>query len=391
MMNYFKQSVLGIAFAGFCVIASAQGPAKEDVPNGWHLLDQQKNGYYGISLDRAYDFLKNKKSKTVIVAVIDSGVDTTHEDLKSILWTNTKEIPGNGIDDDGNGYVDDIHGWNFLGGKDARNVSEDSYEVARVYYKYKDKFQNIKDPASLSKVDRYDYNMWRKAKQQVEADGKDKGAELLILRRTYDAASKSDSILKKALNKDRYTGTELQAYTPTTDEAKRAKATLLYFFQAGNNMEMTNVDFMSDFNEYLTSERKKAEALSTPPKDYRGEIVKDNYNDINDRYYGNPDIMASTALHGTHVSGIIAAVRGNGVGIDGIADNVRIMMVRAVPDGDEHDKDIANAIRYAVDNGARVINMSFGKSFSPEKKWVDDAVKYAQSKGLLLVHAAVNE
>jgi subtilisin family serine protease len=101
--------------------------------------------------------------------------------------------------------------------------------------------------------------------------------------------------------------------------------------------------------------------------------------------------MANTPFHGTHVSGIIGAVRGNGKGIDGIADNVRIMTIRAVPDGDEHDKDVALAIRYAVDNGAKVINMSFGKYFSPQKQWVDDAVKYAESKGVLLVAAAGNE
>ena len=114
-------------------------------------------------------------------------------------------------------------------------------------------------------------------------------------------------------------------------------------------------------------------------------------NDINDRYYGNNDVMAGTPSHGTHCSGIIAAARNNGIGMDGIADNVKIMMVRAVPDGDEHDKDIANAIRYAVDNGAQIISMSFGKDFSPEKNWVDDAVKYAQSKDVLLVHAAGND
>jgi len=156
-------------------------------------------------------------------------------------------------------------------------------------------------------------------------------------------------------------------------------------------MDMSNKEFVEGFGEYVTSQVKKSEAADKAPEDYRGEIVQDNYKDINDRFYGNGDVMASTPFHGTHVSGIIAAARNNGKGIDGIADNVRIMMVRAVPDGDEHDKDIALAIRYAVDNGAKVINMSFGKGFSPEKKWVDDAVKYADEKGVLLVHAAGND
>src|SRR5687767_653093 len=152
-MNLFKQSLLAMMIAGFGLSATAQ-TSKDDVPKGWHLKDYQKDGYYGISLDKAYEAVKNKKSTPVLVAVIDSGIDTLHEDLKPILWTNPKEIAGNGTDDDKNGYVDDVHGWNFLGGKDGKNVTKDSYEAARVYHAYKDRFQNITDTASLSKEDK---------------------------------------------------------------------------------------------------------------------------------------------------------------------------------------------------------------------------------------------
>src|SRR5690606_33216474 len=175
-------------------------------------------------------------------------------------------------------------------------------------------------------------------------------------------------------------------------DVKKAKNALYGLMSANDALETTNVDFLEGFGDYVNGEEKKAEAGSKPPKAYRAEVVKDNYYDFNDRFYGNNNVMVSnkSAMHGTHVSGIIAAARNNGLGMDGVADNVRIMSIRAVPDGDEHDKDIALAIRYAVDNGARVINMSFGKGFSPEKQWVDEAVKYAQSKGVLLVHAAGN-
>jgi subtilisin family serine protease len=166
---------------------------------------------------------------------------------------------------------------------------------------------------------------------------------------------------------------------------------LLYFIKENHIMDMTNTDFISDFKEQGDREEKKMEIRETAPKNYRSEIVKDNENDITDSLYGNNDIMAGDPMHGTHVSGIIAAERNNGKGMNGIADNVRIMMIRAVPNGDEHDKDIALAIRYAVDNGARVVNMSFGKNLSPEKSWVDDAVKYAESRGVLLIHAAGND
>lgn len=381
----------GTGFSAFAQTTSSPTANKEEVLKGWHLKDRQQDGLYGISLDKAYDFLKNKKSTPVLVAVIDSGIDTLHEDLKPVLWTNPREIPGNGKDDDGNGYVDDVHGWNFLGGKDGRNVKEDSYEAARVYHKYKAEFEKLTDPSALNKEDRLRYEMWKRAEQNVAGGDPNKGMELLFLRRTYKSVVTSDSLLQKAMGKASYTGKELEAFKPETEELRKARTAFLFFFTSNNLLDMTNSALLEEFGEYLSGEEKKAEAAEKAPRDYRGEIVQDNYNDINDRFYGNSDVMANTPFHGTHVSGIIAAVRNNGRGIDGIADNTRIMMVRAVPDGDEHDKDVALAIRYAVDNGAKIINMSFGKSFSPEKTWVDEAVKYAASKGVLLVHAAGNE
>ena len=374
----------------------AQGTGFKSLPKGWHLLDHEKDGYYGISLDKAYAFVhaKKLKSKTVIVAVIDSGVDTLHEDLKGILWTNPGEIPGNGIDDDHNGYVDDVYGWNFLGGKDGRNVKEDSYEGARVYYRFKDLYSGKQvDTTTMSSDDKEQYAMWKKARVNIEG-GDDDGSQqvdLVFLQRALESTLKSDSLMQGYLGKKEFTGAELQAFIPKTPEESKARSGYLYLFQATkSDMTTTNKDLSDGFKEYVTSQVRKKEAAGKSPENYRAEIVKDNENDINDKYYGNPDVMAGTPFHGTFVSGIIGANRYNNIGVNGIADNVRIMMIRAVPDGDEHDKDIALAIRYATDNGASIVNMSFGKSFSPDKKWVDEAVKYAESKGVLLVQAAGN-
>jgi subtilisin family serine protease len=397
MNKFFNRLLWSLVLLGGSFTSSlAQTAVKEDVPKGWHLMDPSTSGYAGISLDKAYDFIKSKKlkSKTVIVAVIDSGVDTTHEDLKAVLWHNPGEIPGNGIDDDHNGYVDDVYGWNFLGGKDGRNVDEDSYEGARVYHEYKSKWGGkTVDTTQLSKEEKAQYIMWKKAEQDILGGNKTNGLELIFLKNVYNAARKSDSIISKALGKEKYTGKDLDSLRSDDPEVKKAKMVLLPLFQGNDAMDDDNQDFMEGFADYVNGEVKKSEAAVTPPEDYRGEIVKDNYLDFNDKYYGNNNVMVSpkAAMHGTHVCGIIGADRTNGIGVNGIADNVKIMMVRAVPDGDEHDKDIALAIRYAVDNGAQVINMSFGKSFSPEKKWVDDAVRYAESKGVLLVHAAGND
>jgi subtilisin family serine protease len=382
--RFFLAAVL-MASASFTTFAQSDS-AKKVAPNNWYQLDKGETGYYGISLDKAYDFLKGRKSKTVVVAVIDSGVDTTQEDLKSILWHNPGEIPGNGIDDDHNGYIDDVCGWNFIGGKDGRNVHQDSYEGARVYWKLKAKYgDTAPDTTKMDNAAKAEYETYLKAKESVV--GAVNPAELLMMQRILPVLQRGDSIISKDLGKKEFNGNDLKTYTPTAPDSKTATAIYLNFSKLSDSYDITNEQILED----LKGQFRKAESANRPPQDYRNEIVKDNPNDINDRNYGNSDVMAGTPSHGTHCSGIIAAVRNNGKGMDGIADNVRIMMVRAVPDGDEHDKDIANAIRYAVDNGAQVISMSFGKSFSPEKNWVDDAVKYAQSKDVLLVHAAGND
>ncbi len=370
---------------------------KDEVPKNWHMLDKAATGYYGLSVDKAYEFVKSKKlkSKTVILAVIDSGIDSTHEDLKSVLWKNQKEIAGNGIDDDKNGYVDDIYGWNFIGGRDGKNVEQDSYEAARVYHSLKSKWEG-KDSKTmkLSEEELFEFQMWKRAEEEIAGgDSKTSGLEIVFIKKAYNSCLNNDSILRKTMGKEKYTGKELGDFQPVDADVKKAKKSL-YDLMAGNDaLETSNQEFLEGFGDYVNGEEKKAEAANASPKNYRDDIVKDNYSDFNDKFYGNPDVMASnkSAMHGTHVAGIIAASRKNGVGMDGIADNVKIMMIRAVPDGDEHDKDIALAIRYAVDNGAQVINMSFGKGYSPEKKWVDDAVRYAASKGVLMVHAAGND
>jgi cell wall-associated protease len=384
---------IGLIFISFSTFA--QGTySKSELVKGWHLLDKEKDGVYGISLDKAYEFLrlKNLKSKTVLVAVIDSGVDTLQEDLIHILWTNPGEIPGNGIDDDHNGYKDDIHGWNFIGGKDGSNVKDDSQEEGRVYYQYKDKFDNKAIRMDSMNVEsREHYEMWVKAKKKIMGDGTDDGVDLLMLKRAVNACIKSDSVIRTSMGKQEYTGNDLDTFQAKDMASRTAKSLLLYLFKENHIMDMTNTTFLSDFNEQAERDEKKMEIKETAPKNYRADVVKDNENDILDSLYGNNDIMATDPMHGTHVSGIIGAERNNAVGINGIADNVRIMMIRAVPNGDEHDKDISLAIRYAVNNGARVINMSFGKNLSPQKTWVDDAVKYAESKGVLLIHAAGND
>ena len=387
--------------ASLTLLALSSFAQNSAVPNSWHMMDKETDGYSGVSANKAYEFLKSKnlKSKTVVVAVIDSGIDTAQEDLKSVLWINPKEIPNNKKDDDGNGYIDDIHGWNFLGGKDGRNVKIDSDERGRVYYGLKDKWDNKEvNKTKLSKADLFEYEMFLRAKAELKGGGAEednfKDVDVPGLKTLYASLLENDSILKKAMGRDTFTGKELNAYVTKSFAERRAKNEFLGMMKSNNMLDQSNKEFvggLQEYIEYTEGEQRKAESKVSAPKPYRKDIVGDDETDFNDRNYGNNDLMAETSMHGTHCSGIIGAVRGNGKGMDGIADNVRIMVLRAVPDGDEHDKDVALAIRYAVDNGAQIISMSFGKSYSPQKHWVDEAFAYAESKNVLLVHAAGND
>lgn len=389
-------TVLFFIFSFYAV--QAQVDPSKPLPRDWHLLDFTEDGFYGIGAEKAYRLILSDKAakKEVIVAVIDSGIDTLHEDLKPVLWRNPKEIPGNGIDDDKNGYVDDVHGWNFIGGKDGRNVSKDSYEGARVYYMYKPLFDKLSDPSTLSASEKEKYQMFLRSKAQIEEQAKEASMVVMLWKNMVEKLPEADSLIRKQWGIQEYTGDQLQTFKPVNQELQRAKSLMLGLFQSiaessEDASDFTNKRLIKEITDYYEGKKAALDVSQTPPPNYRNSIVKDDYTNINDRFYGNNDVMGPDAGHGTHVAGIIAGVRNNQVGIKGVADKVRIMAIRAVPDGDEHDKDIANAIRYAVDNGAKVINMSFGKSFSPQKRWVDDAVLYAERKGVLLIHAAGNE
>lgn len=385
MIKNLRSGIASILAAAISLTASAQ-----DVPQGWHLLDKTKDGVYGISLNKAYDFVKSKglKSNTVIVGVVDSGIDTTHEDLKNVLWINPKEIPGNGIDDDKNGYIDDVYGWNFLGSKDGtQNVEKDSYEAARFYWKLKGKYEG-KSESQIAKADIAEYKTWLRARGDIFKDEANPEMEKFLLSMIKELRAGDESI-KKDLKKEEYNCVDLANYIPKDIPTRQVKQIMLSACKGNDNNDITNKMMLDEIQKDVDKINNRA----APPTNYRNDVVKDNYYDFSDKFYGNNNVYVSKdgAMHGTHVAGIIGAERNNSKGMDGVADNVKVLAVRAVPDGDEHDKDIALAIRYAVDNGARVINMSFGKGFSPEKKWVDEAVQYADKKGVLLIHAAGND
>ena len=386
-----KLFIAGI-FLCFFHASYAQTPSNHD----WHFKDPATDSVYGIALNKAYQFLqsKQKKGKTVIVAILDSGIDTAHEDLRKTLWRNPREIPGNGIDDDKNGYVDDVYGWNFLGGKNGKNMLKASSEKARVFHRYKNKFGDIAiDTQHLTSQDKYQYYWWKKTAEEMKGSP-DEENQLRFITMTQRTLKKYDDFLRKDMKKEIYTIDDLEKFIPTSTPGRDAKLgflTFLRIIEADN--EVSNQQLMSELNRELEKMRADSAERTSPPYDGRAIIIQDDYFNPLDTLYGNNDVMADLegAMHGTHVAGLIGAVRNNGIGIDGVADQVQLMILRVVPDGDEYDKDIALAIRYAVNNGANIINMSFGKSYSPEKNWVDSAIIYAEDHDVLVVHSAGNE
>lgn len=357
-------------------------------PDNWFNLDPTNDKVNGMSTEKTYsELLKNRKSVPVIVAVLDSGVDFNHEDLKDVMWTNPGEIPGNGIDDDKNGYIDDIHGWSFLGGKDGKNVDVDNWEVTRLYRKLKPKYEGKTKAECKTKAEKTELALYEDVKKSFNDSRAQFEPTFNQIKQIKEGMVTIEKEIKAQQNVPEVTVETLEKYSTEDKELKQTKMILTMTMK---QRKVTFAEFQEQINEGYEQYQSFLEKNLNPDFDPR-PIVGDNYDDAYEKNYGNADCKGPHSFHGTHVAGIIAAKRGNGIGMDGVGADVKIMAVRCVPDGDERDKDVANAIIYAVNNGAKVLNMSFGKKYSWNKKVVDDAVKYAQSKGVLLMHAAGND
>ena len=333
----------------------------------WGHLDLAKDTIPGMSVEKAYaEIIKGRKGEKVIVAIIDSGIDIDHEDLDDVIWTNKDEIPNNGKDDDKNGYVDDIHGWNFLG--DGYN---EQLEYVRLI-----KSGNTSDSRYQEAVSLYEeeYQKWLSRKTQYDQIA-------VTIKNAYDA-------ITKHLGKSDYSIEEVNAIS-TQDQ------NLMQAIQIAKNVNANGATLVEAIEEISAVQEQINDRLNyNLNKEFSGRKTGDNPDVLNDKPgYGNGNVknIVKSESHGTHVAGIVAAERNNGLGANGVANNVEIMALRVVPNGDEYDKDVALAIRYAVDNGAKVINGSFGKSFSPHSDWVRDAIKYAGDNDVVFVHAAGND
>lgn len=348
-------------------------------PDNWFNLDMKSGSVPGLGTNRAYEYLlSEKKSKPVIVAVIDSGVDVEHEDLQGKIWVNEDEIPNNGIDDDANGYVDDINGWNFLGGPNG-DVQYDNLEFTRVYGSLHKRFAG-KTKKQIAKTDKKDFSSYQKMKIEYDkrvGEAEAEAEEFYNILMFFEMSKKG---LAEETGKTNFTVEDIQKLDANTELLMAMVEFMTYALE--NDFEA----HMEEGIRHYSSLMEYSYNLECNSR----EIIGDNYDDLTEKYYGNNNVEGPSATHGTHVAGIIAANRNNDLGMKGVADKVQIMALRAVPEGDERDKDVANAIYYAVDNGAKVINMSFGKSYSPGKPTVDKAVAYAEEKGVLMIHAAGN-
>ncbi len=376
----------GFLFSGFGAFSQTLPPSQPDPPKNWHALDLKTDGYFGISLTQAYQFINGLKSKTVVVAIVDSGIDTLQKDLQGVLWVNPKEKAGNGKDDDHNGYVDDVHGWNFLGGPGGKCDFSETEEEVREYYKLKGKYLNITEASAENKKE---YAYWVNVKTEYDSTVTKAHTEIAQLSPIVNALVETTGYIRHALNlksNQTFTKADVQNLQTNNDTLKEVKNLWMIAF-TDDVSNCTNVKVLKELSEYMA----KLNNSVNPDLEARKRIVGDDPDVLNDKPYGSNLLKFADASHGTDVAGIVGAIRNNDYGIDGIADNVKIMAIKAVPIGDEYDKDEVNAIHYAVDNGAKIINMSFGKKISPHKEWVDEAFKYAAAHDVLLVQAAGNE
>ena len=366
----------------FCVsVLFLNAQEKPKAKLNWYLLDPKEDKVFGVGAEKAYRMLKEKgkKSEEVVVAVIDSGVETDHPDLKNNIWVNKGEIPGNGIDDDGNGYVDDVHGWSFLGGE-KEDIEFEALEVARMYKREHAYFEGKTDE-TIAVIDKERYLNYKTLEVSYLKEKENSEAQMAQIKMISEYMEKV-----KKTNNGKFTRKANKKYKPQNDQEKRMKKGLGLI-----TMFMSAEELSAQVEEGYSMMSGQMKMNEMDMDSVRRAIVGDDPLNVNERIYGCNRYEGPDAMHGTHVSGIIAAERGNNLGIEGIADNAKIMVLRAVPNGDERDKDVANAIRYAADNGAKVINMSFGKYYTPNKKIVDEAIQYAASKDVLLVHAAGND
>ena len=363
----------------------------ESEKNKWSHADLEKDSIAGMSIAKAYAFLEGKKGVEVIVAIADSGVDVEHEDLKDVAWKNPKEIAENNLDDDNNGYVDDIYGWNFLGNKEGKIVNADQLEITRIVKKGMDKF-GAKKAYEIETADRTEFEEFLKRKEEFQKTVASKKQELAALKESKKRIleiSENFKAVKKLVGKEVFTLNDLKNVKPKGIEMAMQVSDVTSLLVNGQT-EASFKEYKKGFLEYIEG-IEKGEHYNL--KFNTRQTLGDNLYDITDKFYGNNNVIGSKELesHGTHVAGIVAASRNNEKGVNGVASNVKIMAVRVVPDGDEHDKDVALGIRYAVDNGAKIINTSFGKRFSPNKNWVFDAIKYAEKNDVLIVNAAGND
>ncbi|MDC3366439.1 S8 family serine peptidase [Flavobacteriaceae bacterium] len=354
--------------SSYSVTAIAKkAPLTEEESKFWGHSDLVTDSIPGMSLDKAYDFLQGKKGIEVVVGVVDSGTDLLHEDLKNVAWVNSKEIPSNGIDDDKNGYVDDINGWNFLG-----TIYKEHLEYQRI----------VKDPSIANKESVKDATKFYDEKVEAAKKNEKQYGQMLKM------VTNADDALSKHFDKSNYSKDEVTKLV-TEDSALKQS------IEVAKQMYGFGLSSLAQAKQELSKLVENASSMLSGEdlkKDYRS-VLGDDPNTMDNISYGDAATGHSTKdeAHGTHVSGIIGASRNNNIGMNGVATNVKIMAVRAVPDGDEYDKDVALGLRYAVDNGAKIINTSFGKGFSPKKEWVYEAILYAASKDVLIVNAAGND
>lgn len=358
-------------------------------PLDWHLRSLGPDSIWGAGIEKAYQMLDGKKAKKKVrVAVISRGFDMEHEDLVDVLWTNKKEKPGNGSDDDKNGYIDDVHGWNFLGTKDGRDVIYTSEAISREFDKIRARFEELDAKGrSRTLAEKDEYMQYLNLARESKIEGM--YMSTILAKNIAKGMEEINQKLHEAYPNDSdFTYEQFLKIVPapeTLDSLNDIAYNVNMLIWGFSQKQMWSDRYKTRYDNAQSYE-KQYQDLKARQKDERG-MIGDNMNDINDAQYGNANLLTGNPSVGTGLAGVIAAKRGNDIGIDGIADNAELMLIRAVPEGDGYDKDIAVAIRYAIKNGADIILIATHKKVAEDKDIVRLALEEAEQEDILIVHA----
>jgi subtilisin family serine protease len=372
----------------------------------WHHLAPE-DGVFGAAIERAHAAARESglrpARRPITIALIGGGIDISHKAISDIIWVNRRERRINGRDNDRNGWIDDRHGWNFLG-NDTMTINSLSTMGDREFLRLKDKYNHflfVEDGIAYM----FDDELGALVETEPPADMEEFEYFLRVVTESELAETNRGVMLAKAvvwyireighsmrmaypervLTRTDF-GEFVRAQQSTTAMQDALFAFIDLMFMSANTEDWNTMAAFAD-TEFIPIQELRHERAMARRFPRERELIGDDPNDLNDKGYGNNNLLANNALRNTMIAGIIGAGGGQSE-IRGITNNVQIMTLRIEADfGEPYMKDMALAIRYAVEQGADIIQLGATNRLFPrhQSHWVEEALRYAEQRNVLVV------